>query len=182
MSDFQVFFGVNIIPCSHVGACSIEQKIKLIVRRFQVNDDFNDIRIELLGVTLRDCFNQIQHLNAHHIFNCRRLQLGLEVFLAQLLHGLQCLEILVLIDVGVNVGFHYDLVFTYSLVQNLAIRDQKALIVLGKLGDFGLVFRNLFVQLNNVVLLLLLFFQIILNLLLLSLKLNSLEFDHLFCL
>ena len=50
-----------------------------------------------------------------------------------------------LIDVGVNVGFHYDLVFTYSLVQNLAIRDQKALIVLGKLGDFGLVFRNLFV-------------------------------------
>jgi hypothetical protein len=92
------------------------------------------------------------------------------------LHCLQRLEIFMLVDVSVDVCLEH-LVFAHGLVHDLALVYQ-AFVVLGQLRDLRLVLSDLFVQLSNVVLLLLLLCHRLLDLLLLCLQLLGLQVDH----
>lgn len=61
--------------------------------------------------------------------------MNFKILLAELLDSFEGLEVLVLVDISVHVGFEHDFIFTEGVVHDLAVGDEKTLIVLGKLGN-----------------------------------------------
>jgi hypothetical protein len=69
MSLFKIFLGINIIPGPEIRSSSIEQKVQLIVGSLEIHHDLNDLRVELLRVTLRNGLNQVEHVHSHCVLD-----------------------------------------------------------------------------------------------------------------